>query len=141
MKKIIFVSLMAAALDVSGLSAVAADATVELKVLTGKIRDDMADGKTNASDMARNLRQFDALLDEHAGEKTDAVAEIVYMKAMLYDQGLHDPAKAAALVKQLKIDFQNSEFVAELEKREAEEAAAQKYRPRWWWEPNSPISM
>jgi peroxiredoxin/Skp family chaperone for outer membrane proteins len=126
MKKIIFLSLMAVALAASGLSAAAADATVELKALVGKIRDDMADGKTNADDLARDLRQFDALLDKHAGEKTDAVAEIVYMKAMLYDQGLHDEAKAAALVKQLKIDFQGTEFVAELEKREAAEAAAPK---------------
>ena len=70
--------------------------------------------------------QFDVLLAGHHGEKTDAVANIVYMKAMLYDQVFHDQAKAAELVKQLKLDFQGTEFVAALEKREAAQLAAQK---------------
>ena len=86
----------------------------------------MADGKTNANDLATDLKQFDDLLARHQGEKTDAVANIVYMKAMLYDQGLHDQARAAELIKQLKVDFQGTEFVAELEKREAAQMAAQK---------------
>ncbi len=128
MKKMIFTSLVAAVLALSGPPAVAADATVELKALVGKIRYDMADGKTNASDLAYDLKQFDDLLSRHEGEKTDAVANIVYMKAMLYDDGFHDAAKAAELIKQLKIDFQGTEFVVELEKREAAEEAAQKIR-------------
>jgi thiol-disulfide isomerase/thioredoxin len=107
-------------------SAFAGDATTELKALIGKIRADLADGKTNKLDLAADLKQFDVLLAEHQGEKTDAVANIVYMKAMLYDQMLDDPAKAAALVKQLKLDFQGTEFVAALEKREAAQMAAQK---------------
>jgi peroxiredoxin len=126
MKNIIFTSLAIVALAAAGPPAVAADAAVELKALVGKIRDDMAGGKTNASDLAEDLRKFDGLLARHQGEKTDAVANIVYMKAMLLDQGLHDPAKAAELVKQLKVDFQGTEFVVELEKREAAEQAAQK---------------
>ena len=86
----------------------------------------MADGNTNQSDLADDLKQFDVLLAEHQGEKTDAVAGIVYMKAMLYDQVLHDQAKAAELVKQLKADYQGTEFVAALEKREAAQMAAEK---------------
>jgi peroxiredoxin/Skp family chaperone for outer membrane proteins len=128
MKKFVFTALIAVILATTGPSTVAADATVELKALVGKIRDDMADGKTNASDLADDLKQFDELLARHPGEKTDAVASIVYMKAMLYDQRLHDPAKAAELIKQLKVDFQGTEFVAELEKREAAELAAHNIR-------------
>ncbi len=128
MKKMIFTFLVAVVLATSGPSAVAADATVELKALVGKIKDDMADGKTNMSDFTDDLRQFDDLLARHKGEKTDAVANIVYMKAMLYDQGFHDQARAAELVKQLKVDFQGTEFVAALERREAAELAAQKIR-------------
>jgi thiol-disulfide isomerase/thioredoxin len=45
---------------------------------------------------------------------------------MLYDQVFHDQAKAAELVKQLTNDFQGTEFVATLEKREAAAAAAKK---------------
>jgi peroxiredoxin len=126
MKTLIVLSLLAVLLAIPGGPAVAADATVELKALVGKIRDDMADGKTNASDLADDLKKFDDLLARHEGEKTDEVANIAYMKAMLYDQGLHDPARAAELIKQLKVDFQGTEFVAELEKREAAEMAAQK---------------
>ena len=128
MKRMLLASLTAAVLGISGPSAVADDAAVELKALVGQIRDDMAGGKTNASDLAADLRQFDDLLFRHRGEKTDAVANVVYMKAMLYDDGFHDPAKAAELVKQLKVDFQGTAFVAELEKREAAELAAQKIR-------------
>ena len=128
MKKTIFICLVAAVLAASAPSALAADAAVELKTLVGKIRDDMADGKTNASDLAYDLKQFDVLLAAHQGEKTDAIANIMYMKAMLYDQGLHDPAKAAELVKQIKADFRGTQFVAELEKREAAQLAAQKIR-------------
>ena len=120
--------LGAAVLLLSGQRAFTADATVELKALVGKIRADLAAGKTNQSDLAGDLKQFDVLLAEHRGEKTDAVANIVYMKAMLYDQVLHDQAKAAELVKQLKHDYQGTEFVATLGKREAAEAAAEKIR-------------
>ena len=107
-------------------SAFAGDATTELKAMVEKIRADLADGKKNKNDVADDLKQFDVLLAEHQGEKTDAVANIVYMKAMLYDQVFHDQAKASELVKQLKIDFQGTEFVAALEKREAAQMAAQK---------------
>jgi peroxiredoxin len=113
-----------AVLLLSGQRAFTADATVELKALVETIRIDLSAGKTNKNDLADNLKQFDVLLVEHQGEKTDAVANLVYMKAMLYDQVFHDPAKAAELVKQLKVDFQGTDFVAMLEKREAAELAA-----------------
>jgi len=109
-------------------SAFAGDATTELKNLVGKIRADLADGKTNKNELADDLKQFDVLLAGHQGEKTDAVANIMYMKAMLYDQIFHDQVKAAELVKQLKLDFRGTEFVAELEKREAAQMAAEKMR-------------
>ncbi len=104
----------------------AGDATAELKALVGKIRSEVADGKTNQIDLAGDLKQFDDLLAAHQGEKTDAVANIVYMKAMLYDQILNDPAKAAELIKQLKVDFQGTAFVAALEQREAVQKEAEK---------------
>ena len=55
MNRMIFTTLVAAGLATSGRSAVAADAAVELKALIGKIRDDMANGKKNASDLAAIL--------------------------------------------------------------------------------------
>jgi thiol-disulfide isomerase/thioredoxin len=112
----------------SGQRAFTADAAIELKALVAKVNADLNAGKRTGAELADDLKQFDVLLAGHQGEKTDAVANIVYMKAMLYDQVLNEPAKAAELVKQLKIDFQGTEFVAKLEKREAAAAAAEKMR-------------
>jgi thiol-disulfide isomerase/thioredoxin len=117
-----------AVLLLSGQRAFTTDAATELETLVTKVRADLAAGKKTEAELADDLKQFDVLLAEHRGEKTDAVARIVYMKAMLYDQVFHDPAKAAELVKQLKTDFQGTEFVAGLEKREAAAAAAEKMR-------------
>jgi thiol-disulfide isomerase/thioredoxin len=116
--------LGAAALLWSGQHAFPADATNELKTLVAKIKTDMAAGKKTPSDLADDLKQFDILLAEHKGEKTDAVAQILYMKATLYSEVFHDDAKAAELMKQLKADFKGTDFVATLEKHEAAAAAA-----------------
>ena len=59
---------------------------VELKALVTKIKADIRAGKTTETALADDLKQFDVLLAEHKGEKTDAVARILYMKAMLYDR-------------------------------------------------------
>jgi peroxiredoxin len=103
-----------------------ADASTELQTLVGKIKTDMAAGKKTESDLADDLKQFDVLLAEHKGEKTDAVARILYMKAMLYRQVFNDEPKADELMKQLKTDFKGTEFVAGLETQEAAAAAAKK---------------
>jgi len=126
--KNIFATILGVALLLSGQRAFTADATVELRTLVGKIKADIANGNTNQSDLADDLKQFDVLLAEHQGEKTDDVAGIVYMKAMFYDQILHDQAKAAELVKQLKTNYKDTEFVAALEKREAAQLASEKIR-------------
>ena len=83
-------------------------------------------GKRTESGLADDLKQFDVLLAEHKGEKTDDVARILYMKAMLYGEVLNNDAKAEELLKQLKTDFKDTQFVANLEKQEAAEAAAKK---------------
>jgi thiol-disulfide isomerase/thioredoxin len=125
MKNKLAILLGLAVLLTSGQRAFTADATTELKTLVEKIRTDMAAGKKNESDLADDVKQFDVLLAEHQDEKTDAVARILYMKARLYDEVFKEPAKADALIQQLKTEFKDTEFVATLEKREAQEAAAQ----------------
>ena len=110
----------------SGQRAFTADATNELKTLVTKINADIGAGKTTESGLADDLKQFDVLLAEHKGEKTDIVAQILYMKATLYGQVLHNDAKAQELLTQLKTDFKDTSFVAELEKQEAAAAAAKK---------------
>ena len=103
----------------SGQRAFTADATNELKTLVTKINADIGAGKTTESGLADDLKQFDVLLAEHKGEKTDIVAQILYMKATLYGQVLQNDAKAQELLTQLKTDYKGTSFVADLEKQEA----------------------
>ena len=123
-----FLIVLAAALILwPGLFAVAADAgnpTNELKTVVAKINADIQAGKRTEAALADDIKEFDALLAEHKGEMTDAVAQILYMKALLYSEVLGDATKADALMSQLKSEFKGTEFVRMLEKNEAQEAAA-----------------
>jgi peroxiredoxin len=125
MKNKFLIALMAATL-VSSQFAFAGDATTELKDLVTKIKTDIQAGKRTEAALADDLKQFDVLLAEHKGEKTDAVAHILYMKATLYSEVIGNTEKANELLKQLKTEFQGTQFVADLEKQEAAAAAAKK---------------
>ena len=73
------------------------DPAVELKALVTKIRTDIRAGKKTEAALTNDIKQFDVLLTEHKGEKTDAVARILYMKAQLYSEMFQDTAKADEL--------------------------------------------
>ena len=103
----------------SGVAADKTDASTELKALVSKIQTKLREGKKTEADLADELKQFDALLAEHKGEKTDDVAQILFMKATLYEQILKDTAKGDALMAQLKRDFPDSEQAKEMEQQEA----------------------
>jgi peroxiredoxin len=123
----ILAALVAAVIGFTGSSLFAAgtnDPTAELKTLVAKIKVDVQSGKTTESALGDDLKQFDILLAEHQGEKTDAVARILFMKAMLYSQVLQNTVKANELMQQLKSDFQGTHLVAALEQQEAMEASA-----------------
>jgi thiol-disulfide isomerase/thioredoxin len=102
------------------------DPAVELRSLVAQIRTKLAQGQKAEGDFAPELKQFDNLLAEHQGEKTDAVAKILYMKATLYGEVFGDTPKADALTKQLKTDFQGTQFVALIERQEAKAAESKK---------------
>jgi peroxiredoxin len=124
MKNALAIVLGTAALLLPGQRGFAADATTELHALVAKVKADVAAGKRTEGQLADDLKQFDALLAEHKGEKTDAVAQILFMKAMLYHEVLNDDAKAKELLSQLKTDFNDTPFVARVEKQEAAALAA-----------------
>jgi thiol-disulfide isomerase/thioredoxin len=126
MRNKLAIALGVAALLLSGQRGFTADATTELKALVTKINADISAGKRTEGNLADELKQFDVLLAEHKSEKTDAVARILYMKATLYGEVLQNEAKAKELVKQLKTEFKDTQFVAHLEKQEAAAAAAKK---------------
>jgi len=126
MKNIFAVLLGLVWLMFPGQRAFAADPDTELRDLITRVRADVAAGKTNEASLVDDLRQFDALLAEQHGEKTDAAAKIVYMKALLYGQVLNNELEAAELVKQLKTDYKDTRFMIELKKQEEAAAAAEK---------------
>jgi len=131
MKKTLLISLAVAALLSSNLfvsGAVAGDATNELKALVTQINADIKAGKRTEAALADDLKQFDVLLAEHKGEKTDAVAQILYMKAQLYVEVLNDQPKAEQLIKQLESDYKDTAFVAWLRQLAERKNAAQKIR-------------
>ena len=98
------------------------DATIEMHALMPKVMADIRAGKRTEADLSDDLKQFDALLAEHKGEKTDAVAQILYMKAQLYSEIIKDTAKADALMQQLTNEFSGTSFVAKIQKQETREA-------------------
>jgi thiol-disulfide isomerase/thioredoxin len=127
MKKILLFVLFAATLLCRSVSAQdTANPTNELKALIVKVRADIHSGKRTEAELSDDLKQFDALLAEHKGEKTDIMAQVLYMKAELYSEVIGDDAKANALIKQLKAEYSGTAFVTRLEEQDAREAAAKK---------------
>jgi thiol-disulfide isomerase/thioredoxin len=103
-----------------------ADVSTQLKALVMKVRTDIQAGKTTEAALSDDLKQFDVLLAQHKGEKTDAVAQILYVKATLYAEVIQNTAKADALMKQLTNDYSGTKFVAMIQKQQAQEAAVAK---------------
>ncbi len=81
------------------------NAKQELQELVAKINTKLKSGHRTEADLAPELKEFDVLLAKHQGEKTDEVAQILLMKAMLYVDVLGNPAKGEELVRKLKTDF------------------------------------
>lgn len=111
------ITLLAAAALASAGGAVAADskpagkaeakspAAEDLKAVVGKINAKLQAGKRTEADLKDELAGFDTLLAKYKSEKTDDVAQILWMKAMLYSQVFEDTATARKLVQQVKTDF------------------------------------
>jgi thiol-disulfide isomerase/thioredoxin len=81
------------------------DVTAELQQLVEKTRLKLQAGATTEAELAEELKAFDALLAEHKDEKTDAVAQVLVMKAMLYVEVIRDYDKGKELLERLKADF------------------------------------
>jgi len=128
MKPKLIVAIVAVALLFSPLSSTAAetnDLPAELKALVTKIQTKLKAGKKTEADLAEELNDFDSLLAKHKDEKTDDVAQVLMMKAMLYFQVLDNTEKGIEIVKQVKQDFPETqpgkgadEFIENVKKQE-----------------------
>jgi thiol-disulfide isomerase/thioredoxin len=124
MKRNLLTVIIAWALWLPHPGALAADksnAAAELKTLIAKVKLKLQDGSKTEKALEPELKEFDELLAKHKDEKTDDVAQILMMKAMLYSQVLDNPQKGKALLAQLKKDFPDTEVAASLKKQEAAE--------------------
>jgi len=100
----------------------AADAGEELNALIQQIKAKLSSGAPTESALAPELKKFDDLLKEHAGEKTDAVAQILYMKAQLYSEVFKNQPKADELTKQLLAEYGNTNFAKQVKEDLAHKA-------------------
>ena len=105
--KILLLALMF--IGVSDLSAQQSDAQQDLQQLIEAVKVKIQGGAQDAEGLADELAQFDALLLKYADNRSDDVAEILFMKAMLYVQLLKDPDTAIALMEKLQVEFPESE--------------------------------
>ena len=111
MKPKILAALVVLSLSLSSQVGVAAEPTAaatELKDLVAKVNTKLQQGKRTEEDLAPDLKEFEALLAKHKGEKTDETAQILMMEALLYLQVLDNTDKGVQLIKQLKTDFPDS---------------------------------
>jgi peroxiredoxin len=83
----------------------AADAQADLQALVTKINARISGGARTEDALASELAEFDTLLAKYGAGKSDDAAEILLMKASLFQQVIKDDEKAIALYQQLKRDF------------------------------------
>jgi peroxiredoxin len=119
-------ALILTTLPMPGAEPAAASVTSELQRIVQKIQTKITEGKRTEKDLADEIKELDALLAKHQSEKTDDVAQVAWMKAMLYVQVLEDSAKGITVFKQIKSDYPETKFgqsvdnvLATLERQEA----------------------
>lgn len=118
----LFVTLTALLLAASSLWSQAAEPSAvatELKEIITKIQAKLKEGKPTEAGLAPELGAFDALLAKHKGEKTDDVAQVLFMKAALYSEVLQNQTKGDELLEQLKREFPDSKPVVAMKRQEA----------------------
>jgi peroxiredoxin len=81
----------------------------ELRDLIQKVQAKLQADKKTEEDLAEELKEFDAILAKHKDEKTDEVAQVLMMKALLYLKVFDNSEKGMALVQQVKKDFPDTE--------------------------------
>jgi thiol-disulfide isomerase/thioredoxin len=113
----LFVPLLALGLAFAGLSTAAEPTPApalpapanspkeDLAALVAQIKGKLQAGANTAADLKTDLAAFDTLLGKYADQKTDEVAQIALMKAMLYIQVLGDMEQGKAMLTALKNDF------------------------------------
>lgn len=79
--------------------------TAELQALVKKVQAKLAKGVKTEEELSAEIKEFDTLLATHSDKKTDDVAQILLLKAMLYVQVFNDFDKGEIELKRLQKEF------------------------------------
>lgn len=86
--------------------------SADLQSLTSRINEKLEQGKNTETDLAAELKEFDALLEKHKGGDAESLAEVLAREGGLYVQVLDEPDKAAAIFQRIKKDFSGTRTAA-----------------------------
>ena len=128
-KRVVAALLLTSSLGLRSFAADPSPVALETKSIVTEVQKAAREGKKSEQDLAPYLKRFDDLAAKHKDEKTDDVARIQYMKAMIYLQFVDEPDKAAAILQQMKKDFpgtktaqQGDSLLANIEKQKKAKA-------------------
>ena len=110
MKKIIVLVLVAVATGFTAVAQTNNATQTQLQALVQKIEDKLQAGKNTEADLTGELKSFDGLVAAQNGAKTDEVAQIIFMKAMLYIEVLKNKDKGVELIKQIKVNYPDTKY-------------------------------
>lgn len=118
MRKILSLAIVVFALSLGHLAQAAEtnDISAELKTLIAQIRAKLQSGQKTETAFAPEIKQFDTILAEHKGEKTDAVAQVAFMKATLYLEVFDNEDKGVEIIKQIKTDYPGTKIAQSADK-------------------------
>ncbi|MEZ5277798.1 MAG: TlpA disulfide reductase family protein [Opitutaceae bacterium] len=81
------------------------EVSLKLNDLVARIIEKLRAGQRTELELADELAEFDALLDEYGDQKTDDVAQVLVMKGTLYSEVMDNPEKAIEAFTQLRDEF------------------------------------
>jgi peroxiredoxin len=84
--------------------------TARLQSLIAKINTKLQNGQRSPAELAEDMKGFDALIAERPNDKSTEMAQVVWMKGMLYLQVFDDNTNALAIIKQVRDGFPGTSF-------------------------------
>jgi hypothetical protein len=102
----------------------------EINAISASVHAKIKKGTITAADLAPELNQYSDLLAQHAGEKTDEVAEILLTQAMVYADVIGDHEMGIVLLKRLKYEFPKTETGKSVDPLIASIKSGERYKNR-----------
>ncbi len=93
--------------------------TAEMKRIVAGINAKVKAGKRTAADLAPDIAAFDALLARHAGDKSEDIAQVAFVKGTLYLQVLNDQETGRRILEQVKADYPGTKAAENVERLSA----------------------